>query len=97
MCRGANLGVCCAQGCDERISCQDTGGYCDAHDPFDYSWDAEADEIESHPIPVDDPEKRRVYTLSRLAVGIKNTEASVRADQLRLAQMHTRVRELTGT
>jgi hypothetical protein len=58
MCRGADLGICCAQGCDARIRCQDTGGYCDEHDPFDYSWD-EDDEPKVRPVVTDDPEKRR--------------------------------------
>ena len=90
MCRGAKLGPCCAGGCDEPIRCRDTGGYCNKHDPF--SWmgeDTALDEV------VDDPEKRRAYTLARLTEGIASTERTIQADQVRLAKMHERVRELS--
>lgn len=94
MCRGSNLGVCCAQDCDEQIRCQDSGGYCDEHDPLGYSWDDDAAEV---PIAVvDDPEKRRAYTLSRLTVGISRAEATIRAEQIRLADLHSRVRDLAN-
>jgi hypothetical protein len=88
MCRGANLGICCEAGCDERIRCQDTGGYCPGHDPMD--WEGPSNNV------ADDPEKRRVYTVSQLRKGISRLEVSIEGDQRKLEEYRDRVKELTA-
>lgn len=84
MCRGSNLGPCCAVGCSEQIRCRDTGGYCDQHDPNDWLT----------PEVADDPEKRRAYTAARLTEGISAAERTIRAEQLSLSKMRSRLKEL---
>lgn len=96
MCRGANLGVCCALGCDNRIRCQDTGGYCDEHDPNPIFWDDDRGEFEYEPRPPikDDPQKRRTYSLARLTERIRSTQTAISQKQHDLKMMQRRYAQL---
>lgn len=86
MCRGANLGVCCELGCDQRIQCRDTAGYCPAHDPHD--WESPSTNV------ADDPEKRRVYNHGCVTRGIAAAEASLRETNARLVDLKARLAAL---
>lgn len=92
MCRGANLGTCIAVGCDERIRCQDNGGYCDGHNPFDLRFCDCEDECTCPPAPPSPP----VDEVKHLTYKIRQTEKALAYGEANVLRETAMVEKRTG-
>lgn len=92
MCRGGNLGTCVAEGCETPIRCQDTGGFCDDHDPYDFTY-CECDGVCTCPPPTPRPQ---VNEAKRLRYDIQQLERYIPTAEVALAKKREDLVTATG-
>lgn len=89
MCRGANLGPCVVEGCEQPVPCRDNDGYCNEHDPLNVDW-CDCEDDCTCPPPKPSPQ---VSEVKRLRYDLPQRERAYLAAIKRREALEARLRE----